>query len=704
MGGIPYSMDVVYSSTTNSMIASINGYGGNPNGATFEQFLSNGATASFAGTTRMSGSEIQMAAAEPGATTAFQVGDVYTAGGQPGQIAKISDDGNTIVNPWVTLPNEGPIGKLCIDTTGVWGGDLIAATTNGDVWSVTPLGTYTEIASGLGNIEGLATIPDNPARYGPLAGTILAGSGDFAGSTIYSITAAGAVTTYNLTIGDIEEIYVVPANANFYGLDLNNNLLLGASASQFSALVGEIVVVREGYGGSIPKGTSGLYRFHWDGTRVDAPIPIALTAGSSQPAQWEGCTFTPFSIFPLPPTRPTTGLPNWPINLENSGGTVIAKTTTDARGNYAFTNVAAGTYIVAEVPQPGWTQFAPSAGTYVVTVTSDQVDTGLDFGNSENAPAPTDPGPVFSSQYNPSYVNATVGQKYSYPAVAADADHDQITYSLGLAPAGMIIDPTLGVIDWTPSATQTGFQNVDVQANDGNGNIATQYYSIAVSPADLPPVITTAALPDEYPDVPYSYQVTAVSPFNYPITFSLAAGGPSWLAISSSGLLTSTQTPVNGNPSVTVLASDNQNPADVGTRTFTLQVVPDPGGGTIQFTYPPPLSIQLGRTYVYNAVATDTADYPLSYNPVAPYPIGMAFVTGTTEVTWVPTATQLGDNPVTIMVSDGHEFTSQTFHVWVSEQGSDQPPTILPPPPPAYAVVGDLYTYSPRPPTPAIGP
>ena len=89
--------------------------------------------------------------------------------------------------------------------------------------------------------------------------------------------------------------------------------------------------------------------------------------------------------------------------------------------------------------------------------------------------------------------NATVGEHYTYTAVAPDADHDQITYSLGLAPAGMVIDPTLGVIDWTPTASEVGFQNVDIRANDGNGNIATQYYTILVSPADVPPVITTTA-------------------------------------------------------------------------------------------------------------------------------------------------------------------------------------------------------------------
>ena len=103
--------------------------------------------------------------------------------------------------------------------------------------------------------------------------------------------------------------------------------------------------------------------------------------------------------------------------------------------------------------KPVGRSFAASPGTYSVTVTSDQVVAGLDFGNSQNNPPTVDPGPVFSSSYLGD-TNATVGQKYTYTAVAADTDHDQITYSLGLAQPGMVIDPTLGVLDWTPTANR----------------------------------------------------------------------------------------------------------------------------------------------------------------------------------------------------------------------------------------------------------
>ena len=52
-------------------------------------------------------------------------------------------------------------------------------------------------------------------------------------------------------------------------------------------------------------------------------------------------------------------------------------------GNYAFTNLVAGTYTVAEVPQPGWNQTAPADRNYQVTVGAGQVVTGIDFGNQQ---------------------------------------------------------------------------------------------------------------------------------------------------------------------------------------------------------------------------------------------------------------------------------------------------------------------------------
>ncbi|HCA81071.1 MAG TPA: hypothetical protein DEP53_15180, partial [Bacteroidetes bacterium] len=65
-----------------------------------------------------------------------------------------------------------------------------------------------------------------------------------------------------------------------------------------------------------------------------------------------------------------TGIPNWTINLI---GPIDSSITTDANGNYCFTNLPVGTYTVSETNQSGWQQTAPqSPGTYTATLAAGQ--------------------------------------------------------------------------------------------------------------------------------------------------------------------------------------------------------------------------------------------------------------------------------------------------------------------------------------------
>jgi hypothetical protein len=62
--------------------------------------------------------------------------------------------------------------------------------------------------------------------------------------------------------------------------------------------------------------------------------------------------------------------------------------------------------------------------------------------------------PVITSTPNTA---ATVGQPYSYAVQATDPDPgDTLTFSLTTVPAGMTINATTGLIQWTPVATQVG--------------------------------------------------------------------------------------------------------------------------------------------------------------------------------------------------------------------------------------------------------
>ncbi|MGD0649961.1 MAG: choice-of-anchor tandem repeat GloVer-containing protein, partial [Verrucomicrobiia bacterium] len=69
-------------------------------------------------------------------------------------------------------------------------------------------------------------------------------------------------------------------------------------------------------------------------------------------------------------------LSGWTIQLSNGSNMV-----TDANGYYYFTDMLPGTYTVTEVQQTGWTQTAPTGGSYTVTLDATQFVDHVDFGN-----------------------------------------------------------------------------------------------------------------------------------------------------------------------------------------------------------------------------------------------------------------------------------------------------------------------------------
>jgi hypothetical protein len=103
------------------------------------------------------------------------------------------------------------------------------------------------------------------------------------------------------------------------------------------------------------------------------------------------------------PGSDDTPLANWTINLysdNDNSGTLTAgdapidTTTTAADGSYAFPNLAAGNYVVAEVQQPGWVETGPATGTYGVTLSVVDAN-NIDFANYKctNTCTPCQPKP-----------------------------------------------------------------------------------------------------------------------------------------------------------------------------------------------------------------------------------------------------------------------------------------------------------------------
>jgi len=270
-----------YHQPTNQVVVSVNYSSGFPHN--FELVSANGTHTQFSNISGLS-DEVYIAAArdEGGGRSigGFKAGEMFTGSGVGGVIVRISPDGTQILNPWVKLPGEGGLlrGQLYIDRTGIFGGDLIVATTTGNIWRVSSAG----VASRLVNVgvppEGLITVPADPLRYGPWAGKIVTGSEDAA--RIFAIDTQGNVSFYDLGIAP-EHIKIATPNENYFGVDFSSQTLWGIPAPELSSMTGDLLIGEEFPG--------NLWQVHWNGSRFE-------TTRIAQVAQWEGATMAPAGI------------------------------------------------------------------------------------------------------------------------------------------------------------------------------------------------------------------------------------------------------------------------------------------------------------------------------------------------------------------------------------------------------------------------
>lgn len=73
------------------------------------------------------------------------------------------------------------------------------------------------------------------------------------------------------------------------------------------------------------------------------------------------------------------------------------------------------------------------------------------------------------------------GSEYRYLASAQDPDGDTLTYSLSQAPPGMTINPATGEITLSIGPNLNGTFPVKVQAEDDQGKMGTQEFSVVIS-------------------------------------------------------------------------------------------------------------------------------------------------------------------------------------------------------------------------------
>jgi len=270
---------------TNEVVISVNYPTGSPHN--FELVSKDGERERFSSVSGLT-DEVKIATARD-RRGGFQPGELFVGTGTPGVVARVSADGSTIEDPWVTLPEESGLlrGSLHVDRTGVFGGDLIVVTTEGGVWRVSSSGNATMVANVAERLEGLTTIPNEEEKYGPWAGKILAGAEEE--SRIYAIDADGNFDFYELGI-EPEDIDVIAGSENFFGVDYGGSTLWGAPPAEFAEMVGDVLIAQEHPG--------ILWHVRWDGEEFDVREVARVS-------QWEHVTFSSAGISEVAPTTDT---------------------------------------------------------------------------------------------------------------------------------------------------------------------------------------------------------------------------------------------------------------------------------------------------------------------------------------------------------------------------------------------------------------
>ncbi len=238
-------------------------------------------------------------------------------------------------------------------------------------------------------------------------------------------------------------------------------------------------------------------------------------------------------------------------------------------------------------------------------------------------------------------------------SVFSDPDGDDLAYTVTGLPTGLTFSSTTGLITGTlpASTSQTSPFSITVTANDNEGGVVSTGFMITVNN----PVPTANDIPDQTVQDAgtLSFDVAAAGSFSDEdtLTYSATTPLPSWLSLSTAGVLTATSIPadasVNSPYTVSVTANDNEG----GTVTKVFDIIvenPVPTANDI-----PDQTVQDAGTLSFDVAAAGSFsdEDTLTYSATTPLPSWLSLSTaGVLTATSIPADASV-NSPYTVSVT-----------------------------------------------------
>jgi hypothetical protein len=250
--------------------------------------------------------------------------------------------------------------------------------------------------------------------------------------------------------------------------------------------------------------------------------------------------------------------------------------------------------------------------------------------------------------------NAPEGTPYIYPITFHDEEPESVELTLTQAPEGMTLDPVTSSLNWQPSFKAQGQYPITITANDSEGQVTTQVFTLEIVNTNQAPEFVSLPVLTGKEDFPYAYMLQAFDK-DQDSTFLKLVSGPEGMKLDEEKQSIN-WTPNFNDAGVHEIVVSVSDVYDEKIQTYQLAI--EDNNRFPKITSSPDNEGQEGQGYEYSVQATDPDNDVMSYKLIYA-PKGMSIDKQSGALNWSPSFEQAGQHFITVQVEDGKKGTFQ---------------------------------------------